>query len=267
MDNRPIGFFDSGLGGLTCIASVSRRLPHEDIIYFGDTARTPYGSKSVKTIQRFSAEICDFLLQKNVKMIVIACNSVSATSLDFLREKYKDLPIVGIIESAAEKAIDDAKEGNKIGIIGTKATISSMAYKNIIEQSVEGADVAQKACPAFVPLIEEGIIENDIMNLSVKYYLDHFIAENRINTLVLGCTHYPFIANNIKRNYPNLKLIDPSDEVSRQIEKILKKKDIVACKDGNKQFYASDVSDNFIRMVQEISEDTNIAINIKDLAI
>ena len=148
MDNRPIGFFDSGLGGLTCIASVSRRLPHEDIIYFGDTARTPYGSKSVKTIQRFSAEICDFLLQKNVKMIVIACNSVSATSLGFLREKYKDIPIVGIIESAAEKAIDDAKEGNKIGIIGTKATISSMAYKNIIEQSVEGADVAQKACPA-----------------------------------------------------------------------------------------------------------------------
>ena len=105
------------------------------------------------------------------------------------------------------------------------------------------------------------------MNLSVKYYLDHFIAENRINTLVLGYTHYPFIANNIKRNYPNLKLIDPSDEVSRQIEKILKKKDIVACKNKNKQFYASDVSDNFIRMVQEISEDTNIAINIKDLAI
>ena len=142
-----------------------------------------------------------------------------------------------------------------------------MAYKNIIEQSVKGADVVQKACPAFVPLIEEGIIENDIMNLSVKYYLDHFIAENRINTLVLGCTHYPFIASNIKRNYPNLKLIDPSDEVSRQIEKILKEKDIAACKDGNKQFYASDVSDNFIRMVQEISEDTNIAINIKDLAI
>lgn len=113
MDNRPIGFFDSGLGGLTCIASVSRRLPHEDIIYFGDTARTPYGSKSVKTIQRFSAEICDFLLQKNVKMIVIACNSVSATSLDFLRKKYKGIPIVGIIESAAEKAVGEAREGNK----------------------------------------------------------------------------------------------------------------------------------------------------------
>ena len=180
MDNRPIGFFDSGLGGLTCIPHMMRDLPEEKIIYFGDTARTPYGSKAANTIRSFSMEIADFLVKSDVKMIVIACNTVSATCVEDLRKRFPQIPILGIIEPAAKAVAGSCRAGSRIGIIGTKVTISSGAYKKAIQARNPELKIFETACPAFVPLIEEGIIENDIMDLTIQYYMDDFIRDNDI---------------------------------------------------------------------------------------
>lgn len=149
MDNRPIGFFDSGLGGLTCIPHMMRDLPEEKIIYFGDTARTPYGSKAANTIRSFSMEIADFLVKSDVKMIVIACNTVSATCVEDLRKRFPQIPILGIIEPAAKAVAGSCRAGSRIGIIGTKVTISSGAYKKAIQARNPELKIFETACPAF----------------------------------------------------------------------------------------------------------------------
>lgn len=266
MDNRPIGFFDSGLGGLTCIPYLMKKLPEEKIIYFGDTARTPYGSKAVSTIRAFSMQIADFLVQNDVKMIVIACNTVSATCLDDLQKKFPQIPIVGIIDPAAALVSRVCGGSDRVGIIGTKVTVSSGAYKEAIKSRTPNLAVFEKACPAFVPLIEEGIIQNDIMNLTIEYYLDDFILENRINTLVLGCTHYPLLQSNIKRMYPNLWIINPSEAVIGRIEEILEERDMFA-KDSEYEstFYASDLSENFMNMIDRIFDETDVRVEFKNL--
>lgn len=266
MDNRPIGFFDSGLGGLTCIPYLMKKLPEEKIIYFGDTARTPYGSKAVSTIRAFSMQIADFLVQNDVKMIVIACNTVSATCLDDLQKKFPQIPIVGIIDPAAALVSRVCGGSDRLGIIGTKVTVASGAYKEAIKSRTPNLAVFEKACPAFVPLIEEGIIQNDIMNLTIEYYLDDFILENRINTLVLGCTHYPLLQSNIKRMYPNLWIINPSEAVIGRIEEILEERDMFA-KDSEYEstFYASDLSENFMNMIDRIFDETDVRVEFKNL--
>ncbi len=266
MDNRPIGFFDSGLGGLTCITPLMKKLPEERIIYYGDTARTPYGSKAVSTIRTFSMQIADFLVQNDVKMIVIACNTVSATCLDDLRERFPDIPIISVIEPAAAYVAEACSTSDKIGIIGTKVTIASGAYKKSIKKLNKSLSVYEKACPAFVSLIEEGIIQNDIMDLTIEYYMQDFILENRINTMVLGCTHYPLIASNIKRLFPNLRIINPSETVTQKIEQILSERDMLA--DGSpyeSTFYASDLSENFLNMIDRIFEDSDVKVKFKNL--
>jgi glutamate racemase len=256
MDNRPIGFFDSGLGGLTCIPYVLDALPDESIIYFGDTARTPYGSKAVSTIRSFAFEIADFLIESGVKMIAIACNTVSATCLDDLRARHPGIPILGIITPAAHTAAMELPANKRIGIIGTKATIASGAYHKAIEANVSGAEIFETACPAFVPLIEEGIIENEIMDLTIRYYLDHFISYNKIETLVLGCTHYPLIRRNITRLFPALSIIDPSRELLTSIRDELTYRELLADRSGEVSpeniFFASDLSENFVNMISRI---------------
>lgn len=273
MDNRPIGFFDSGLGGLTCIPNLFKKLPNERIIYFGDTARTPYGSKAVSTIRQYTFQIADFLASKDVKMMVIACNTITATCLDLLRERYPKIPIVGIIGPAARTVARVCDENNRIGIIATKATIASGDYpKKILEKNPK-LHVFSKAAPAFVPLIEEGIIDNEIMDLTIRYYLDDFLAENRIDTLVLGCTHYPIIRSNIKRIYPELKIINPSYEIMWPIDDILKEKDMYAgtCDSQGESreniFYASDLSENFSNMIQKVLEveESDLILKFKNL--
>ncbi len=266
MDNRHIGFFDSGLGGLTCIPYLLRELPEEKFIYFGDTARTPYGSKAVTTIQNFAEQISDFLLKKNVKMIVIACNTVSATCLDLLRKRHPNVPIIGIIEPTTEKIKKMATEKHKIGIIGTKVTINSHTY---LEKLSEGnLEIYEKACPAFVPLIEEGIIDNDIMNLTINHYMSDFINERNINTLVLGCTHYPLIKEGIKKLYPGLEIINPSKEIINEIKNILLSKDMMAEKNlEENRFYASDLSENFLNMIDRIFENPDVKVKFKNLDI
>lgn len=265
MDNRPIGVFDSGVGGLTAIPHIMRELPKERLIYFGDTARTPYGSKAKSTITNFSKEIVDFLLNKNVKMIVIACNTITATCLDELSEYCKDVPVIGIIEPAAKKVAQSYGQSRQIGIIGTKVTIRQKTYIKNIHKHNPDLCLYDKACPIFVPLIEEGIIDNDIMELSVKYYLDEFVKTNGLDTLILGCTHYPLIRPTIEKLYPWLEIIDPSFEIVHSISSTLTEKNLLAQEAaGDNIFYASDLSENFLNMIDSIFGKENVKVDFKN---
>ena len=235
MDNRPIGFFDSGLGGLTCIPNLFRQLPEERIIYFGDTGRTPYGSKAVSTIRHYAAQIADFLAAQNVKMMVIACNTITATCLDELRARYPSIPIIGIISPAAKTIARTCDETNRIGVIATKATIASDDYPRKILEKNPALHVFSKATPAFVPLIEEGIIDNQIMDLTIHYYLDDFLAENQIDTLVLGCTHYVFIKEDIKEAFgEDVLIFDGNRGTVNRLKSVLEEKGIKRPSDAGK---------------------------------
>lgn len=256
MDNRSIGFFDSGLGGLTCITHMLRALPNEGITYFGDTARTPYGSKSIDNIQSFSLQIAEFLVRhKNVKMLVIACNTISSTAMEYLQTKCPEVPIIGITKPAAEEIAARSSVGTRIGVIGTQATIASNMYENLMLAVNPELKVFSKACPAFVPFIEEGIIDSPIMRETIKHYLNSLVYEDKISTLILGCTHYPLIADQIRKEYPHLTIIDPAEIIMPGISELLEVNDIMAdsSRKPNK-FYASDLSDNFIYMVRNIFE-------------
>ncbi len=264
MDNRPIGFFDSGLGGLTAVPYLMERFPHERIIYFGDTARTPYGSKAVGTIRQFSLEIADFLASQGVKMIVIACNTVTATCLELLREKHPQIPVLGIIQPAAKKVAQVCGAENRIGIIGTKATIENGAYETNILSLNPALTLYSKACPLFVPLIEEGFTQDDITALTVRHYLEDFIKSNHLDTLVLGCTHYPLIRHQIQALYPDLRIIDPSREITEEIGGYLTERQMLA---GDRKaqhvFYASDLSENFLNMINTIFRHTQYRVAFK----
>lgn len=264
MDNRPIGFFDSGLGGLTCIPYLMKALPDERMIYFGDTARTPYGSKAASTIRSFSMEIADFLVRSDVKMIVIACNTVSATCLELLRNRFPQIPILGIIDPAAREAAQSCDSRNNIGIIGTKVTINSGTYKSLISSYNDRLNIYETACPAFVPLIEEGIIDNEIMDLTIKYYMDDFVYGNKLDTVILGCTHYPLIKKNIERIYPDLDIINPSSIVVSKIRQVLEERNMLAeNSEFSNIFYASDLSENFVNMIDHIFENESADARVK----
>jgi len=270
MDNRSIGIFDSGLGGLTCIPNLFKYLPEERVVYFGDTGRTPYGSKSVQTIKTYTKQIADFLVSNDVKMLVIACNTISCTCIPMLQESFPDIPIIGIVEPTAKKIARTCDKTNNVGIIATKVTIFSRYYEELIKENNPVVNVFGKATPAFVPLIEEGIIENDIMDLTIKYYVDHFIRENKIDTLILGCTHYPLIRKNINTLYPNIKIVNPSYEIIDEIKNVLTEKNMLAYNnDRENVFYASDLSGNYVNMIKKIlqAEDSNLIIKFKNLDI
>ncbi len=190
----PVGVFDSGVGGLTVAREIMRQLPNEKIVYFGDTARVPYGSKSKNTIIKYSKQIIRFLKTKGVKAIVVACNTASAMALEEIQPET-DIPIIGVIKPGAKTAVEKTKN-KRIGIIGTEATISSNIYKDIICEKDSSVTVVGKPCPLFVPLVEEGWIKDPVTREVAKRYLDYFRQEN-IDTLVLGCTHYPLLRNTI----------------------------------------------------------------------
>ena len=266
MDRRPIGFFDSGVGGITCIPHIIRSMPEESVIFFGDTARTPYGSKSPHT--------GDFLVNQGVKMIVIACNTVSSIGLEVLRNKYPDIPVVGCIAPTAREVIKDAKSGDRVGIMATRATVLSGVYVNKLEKfsSEAGKDikVSQVPCPALVPLIEEGLQSTDIMDLTLQHYLDEYIEREEIDTLVLGCTHYPLVAENIKRLYPGIKLYSSSKEVATAVEMELNKADLRSdVHQHSNTFYASDLSDSFKNMIERVlgKDEMDLDIRFKNLDI
>lgn len=270
MDNRPIGFFDSGIGGVTSIPYMMRMLPKEKIIFYGDTARTPYGSKSPDTICEFSLQIADFLVKKNVKMIVIACNTVSSVAIPALSEKYPDIPIVGCVTPTAKEVAKFSKEGAHIGIMATRGTVNAGVYGDKISGLRNDVKIFSVACPAIVPLIEEGIIDNDIMNMTIKYYLDDFIYNNKIDNLVLGCTHYPLIKKNINDLYPGVEIFSSSKEVAKAVEMELNERDMLSeVKTGQDEFYASDLSASFVNLIEKIlgQDKEELKIGFEDLDI
>ncbi|MGB3364618.1 MAG: glutamate racemase [Thermodesulfobacteriota bacterium] len=244
--NSPIGVFDSGIGGLTVVKELIRNLPGEDIIYLGDTARVPYGTKSGRTVMAYSHSNSEFLISKGVKLLVVACNTASSVSIPSLRAEF-DIPVIGVIEPGAKKAVSVTKTG-KIGVIGTPSTINSGAYKRAIESLNPNIEVISKACPLFVPLADEGWVEGEIIESIAEKYLSTII-ESEIDVLVLGCTHYPLLKNTIQKIVGGeITLVDSAEETSSQIQSILIENNLL--NDGNtkpiREFYLTDVSDTFI---------------------
>lgn len=217
--DKPIGVFDSGIGGLTVVRELIKCLPHQPIIYFGDTARVPYGGKSADTIQKFADQIVKFLLSKDVQLIVVACNTVSAIALDWLKTHYS-IPIVGVILAGAKRAVKSTSN-NRVGVIGTRATIGSRAYIRAIHQLHPGIKVYSKSCPLLVPLVEEGG-DTLLTKLVLTRYLGTLKQKN-IDTLILGCTHYPLIRDEIQSVVGDgVKLIDSASAVAHEVRSILK---------------------------------------------
>ena len=248
MKNKPIGIFDSGVGGLTVVKQIFKRLPNEEIVYLGDTARVPYGTKSPETIKRFAVENADFLMKFKVKLIVVACNTVSSTSLDILREKFS-IPIVGVIKPGAEKAVQITRN-NKIGIIGTYTTVKSKAYEKEIKHFSKDVEVVSKACPLFVPLVEEGWLKEEITFSIVKKYLKPLMAK-KIDTLILGCTHYPLLKSVISKVIgKEVKIIDSASSVADEVHNILMS--FGALREGARKprhrFFATDAVEHFVRV-------------------
>lgn len=247
MDTRPIGIFDSGVGGLTVVREVLKELPNEKIVYFGDTARVPYGGKSKETVTKFSRQDIHFLLSKDVKAIIIACNTVSSNSLDILQEEF-DIPLFGVVNPGVAEALRLTKN-KKVGIIGTDATIRSGAYEKLIKQADKDIEVFSKSCPLFVPLVEEGWTENEISYLTANKYLADLI-ETGIDSLVLGCTHYPLLKHCLKVTVgDNITLVDPAHATALVVKDYLIKHRLLN-EDGDTfhlkhRFFVSDMTDKF----------------------
>ncbi|RMI15188.1 MAG: glutamate racemase [Calditrichaeota bacterium] len=249
-DPRPIGVFDSGIGGLTVVRQLMALLPRESILYFGDTARIPYGSKSVETVKRFSLEIAYFLLEKGVKAVVVACNTASALAIRFLKEVVP-VPVIGVIQPGVQAAAQTTRSG-KVGVIGTTATIRSNAYYRELLALNPQLHVISQPCPLLVPLIEEGWIEDDATYLIVRRYL-HPMLDNGVDTLILGCTHYPLLKNVIRRIVGSeVALIDSGVEAARQVQHLLEEAQLSAPSRAvpKHRFYLSDLPYKF----QEIGE-------------
>jgi len=249
-DSRPIGVFDSGVGGLTVVKQLMKKLPAEHIIYFGDTARIPYGTKSEEIVRRFALEDSFFLLEKNVKMVVVACNTASSVALPML-QTILDVPVIGVIEPGAEAAVRNSRN-RKIGVIGTAATIRSSSYRKRVLENSNKVQVISQACPLFVSLVEEGWIEDEATILIARRYLQTMI-ENHVDTLILGCTHYPLLKNTIQKVLgDDVQLIDSGVETAITVAKILKEKSLLANPDqiAKNKFYLSDMPYKF----QEIAE-------------
>lgn len=218
---KAIGIFDSGIGGLTVLKELAAALPLENTIYLGDTARVPYGIRSAETVTRYSFENTQFLLSQEIKMLVVACNTASAVSLDAVKKEFP-LPVIGVLEPGA-RAAAAATRTRKVGIIGTEATIGSGAYEKALGKLDPAIQVFSKACPLFVPLAEEGWTENDVAVLVAERYLA-FFRTSGIDTLVLGCTHYPLLKKVIgKAVGPGIALIDSATETAKEVASVLDK--------------------------------------------
>lgn len=243
----PIGVFDSGVGGLTVVREMIRQLPNENIVYFGDTARVPYGSKSQNTIIRFSEQIIRFLKKKKVKAIVIACNTASALALDAVRDEF-DVPILGVVIPGARAAVE-ATQNLKVGVVGTDATVQSGMYTKIIHGMNPEITVIEKACPLFVPLVEEGFKEHKVTQEIIDYYLES-IKRTDIDAMILGCTHYPLLRSKIRAYMGDgIQIVNPAYETAMDLKKLLKEQDME--NDGRKaphsyyEFFVSDAAEKF----------------------
>ncbi|MBT3217288.1 MAG: glutamate racemase [Candidatus Marinimicrobia bacterium] len=224
-DNRPIGVFDSGLGGLTVVKALQKLLPSESILYFGDTARVPYGNKSKNLIELYSTQISSFLYEKKCKAFVVACNTASAQALEVLQKTFP-IPVIGVIEPGVNMAISTSKNGH-IGVIGTVATIKSDAYEIALKNKNENVIVLNQPCPLFVPLVEEGWITGDVPKMVAKTYLKGMNAD-QVDTIILGCTHYPLLKEIIQSSANgDTILIDSAEAVATEVKQVLQKNDLI----------------------------------------
>lgn len=253
--DAPIGVFDSGVGGLTVAREIMRQIPNEKIIYFGDTARVPYGSKSKETVTRFSRQIVRFLQTFSVKTIVVACNTASAYALDEL-EKETDIPVIGVVKPGAKAAANVTKNG-KIGVIATEATIGSRIYSKYIKELNREVTIYGKACPLFVPLVEEGLWQDPVTDEIARRYLTELIDID-IDTLILGCTHYPLIRSTLGRIMgERVTLVNPAYETARELKTLLQEKGILreeppGLGSNQYQFYVSDGAEKFKHFANSI---------------
>lgn len=242
---KPIGIFDSGIGGLTVVKQLMHLLPGERLIYFGDTARIPYGNKSKRLIEQYAMEDARFLLQYDVKALVVACNTASSLAMDVLL-KNLDIPVIGVVKPGAAAAVRLTRN-NRIGVIGTIATISSDAYRHEIERLRPEAQVVGQPCPLLVPLVEEGWLDDEITRLTLKRYLQPLI-EHQVDTLILGCTHYPLLEQAIAATVgANIQLIDSGKEAARAVKEVLQTLNIENRDVNNNpnHFFVSDIPARF----------------------
>ncbi len=246
MSKRSIGVFDSGLGGLTVFKEMRKALPNENIVYFGDTARVPYGNKSKQTVIKFSTENILFLLKKRVKMVVVACNTASSLALTQVGRVF-DIPIIGVVESGVKKALEVSANG-RIGVIGTRSTISSGSYDKSLLKKNKKVKVTSCACPLFVPLVEEGTLNGPIVKEVMKKYLTK-MKSKKIDTIILGCTHYPLLKKEIGSFLKGVTIVDSAQEVARYAAKILEKEDILndGKKKGKEEFFVTDEQKSFAK--------------------
>jgi len=261
----PVGVFDSGIGGLTVAHAVMQQLPHESVTYFGDTARVPYGPKSPETVRRYSREIASFLVDQGVKTLVVACNTATAHALPALRESL-EMPVIGVIEPGARAAVRATRNG-RVGVVGTAGTIKSGAYERALRAIEPSLRVTARACPLFVPLVEEGWVDHEATRLVAEEYLAPILHED-VDTLVLGCTHYPLLKGIIGDVLGgNVRLIDSAEETARETSIVLGKQCLAASADAEPQhrFIASDDPLMFLQLGQRFLGGAIESVEVKTL--
>ena len=262
MDNRPIGVFDSGVGGLTVLKELKRTLPHEDFIYIGDTASFPYGSKSKETIIELSKKRIENLIDMNAKIIVIACGTATSQALEEMKKIF-NIPIIGIIDPTVKYLKE--KNIKNIGVIATVGTIRSNGWQNYIDKNIDGANVINKACPLLAPMAEEGWTENEIARLTIHEYLKGMDSKN-LDALILGCTHYPLFKKLIENELGrNIDIINTGEMVAKELEQYLLENDLKNDKLNKSEvdIYLTDTECNFLNVARKLLE--NEEMNIKKL--
>src|SRR5437588_9937274 len=250
-NSHPIGVFDSGIGGLTVVKALRDLLPNEDICYLGDTARVPYGPKSPETVQGYAVELAGMLMRKNAKALVVACNTVSSVALPLLAKKFP-VPVVGVIEPGARAALQ-ATRNRHVGVIGTRATIRSGAYEKALRASDNNVRVSSRACPLLVPLIEEGLLDDDVTDRVILRYLESLLADG-IDTLVLGCTHYPLLGAVIARLLGHeITLVDSAKNCATAVEEMLNQQSLRAAPQNRGELHVAltDAADNFLNVARD----------------
>ena len=252
MDNRSIGIFDSGVGGLTVLLELKKALSHENFIYFGDTARVPYGGKSKDVVMQYSMEAAHFLKDKGIKILVIACNTATAFALDYLRQEL-DIPVIGVIKAGAASCVENLS-GNRVGVIGTKGTVKSQAYNKALLELNPNLIIHSKACPLFVPVVEEGMAKEDLTKGIIRYYLQEFV-DTSVESIILGCTHYPVMEEVIKEVLGDrIALINPAYETAQEVKKVVSEKGYAAERKekGSVKYYCSDEAESFYEVGKRI---------------
>ncbi len=248
MDKRAIGVFDSGVGGLTVLREIIEQMPFEDIIYFGDTARIPYGTKSPQTVIKYSHQNARFLSKYDIKTIVVACNTASSVALKDLKNSF-DIPVIGVIDPGARAAVEKTENQN-VGVIGTTATVRSSAYQDRIRELNPEISVIGNPCPLFVQIVEDGWEDSDVAELAARKYLIELV-EHEIDTLVLGCTHYPLLRYTLNKVLgDSVKLINPAYETAKALKEMLTEKNMLRknSKSPQRKFFVSDAPEKFRRI-------------------